>query len=396
MFTVDTVLEALKKFDVDDATLLSWEEALGISIPVDEYGRKQYSPHHVNLFKNVKKHLALGRTLDQIRDLVALPPSEEATPLAVPAVKPNAYAQAPKRPSIGRETPPEVVHLLDKLVSEKDGLQNKLIETEKLNSHLYNANNVFHRKVKELTTVVGSLKEQIQENRNFKLLDEKDKLHKELIETQKNNQIQEHELQALRKELAKTIDEKSAQINQLTIERDQAVQSLSESLENQANALNADRERQLQALRDEREQQIQALIAERERQVQTLVDERNAIKNHLEELTYAFKTDRFCGDWKEESELVEVLYDNFGINIEPRRNRLFRISEPPIRAYGNTAVITTEFEYANNSLWRRQESLVAVYLPDESIQGELTTEYIIDGVPVAKAIYRVRCHRAVS
>jgi hypothetical protein len=240
----------------------------------------------------------------------------------------------------------------------------------------------------------------------------------ELIETQKNNQIQEHELQALRKELAKTIDEKSAQINQLTIERDQAVQSLSERLESQANELNAERERQinslqadrdqqlnslqadrdqqLNSLREERDQQIQALINERERQVQTLIDERNAIKNHLEELTYAFKTDRFCGDWKEESELVEVLYDNFGINIESRRNRLFRISEPPIRAYGNTAVITTEFEYANNSLWRRQESLVAVYLPDESIQGELTAEYIIDGVPVAKAIYRVRCHRAIS
>ena len=63
-----------------ESDLNAWEKALNFEIPVDEYGRKQYSPHHINLFKNVKKHIALGRTLNEIRQIINLPPLIDSKP----------------------------------------------------------------------------------------------------------------------------------------------------------------------------------------------------------------------------------------------------------------------------------------------------------------------------
>jgi hypothetical protein len=96
----------------------------------------------------------------------------------------------------------------------------------------------------------------------------------------------------------------------------------------------------------------------------------------------------------ETGSLVEVVYDNFGINIEPERVRLFRISDMPTRLYGNTAIINTSYQYETNNLWKRDESLIVSYIDEQTLAGELIAEYILDGVPVAKAIYRVTCRRS--
>jgi hypothetical protein len=393
LYTVDTALESLKKYDISESNLLEWEKALGLDIAVDAYGRKQYSPHHINLFKNVKKHLALGRTLDEIRNIIVLPPlsqsrpqdrpfldqaepvlerpgaipSESTAPVGItdasqadlalsleplPSRPPadmgkSPYASAPGRPvmqtsgaapgarpaagsasagPVSAEAA-NVIHLVQRLTQEKDHLYTKLLETEKLNSHLYSANSLFHKKTSEMSRQISQLKESLNENERFKLLDDKARLHKQLLDLERVAQRKQDE-----------VDE---------VVRDNA------------------------ALRAEIEQYRQRVQA----------------------LSIPFDPEKFRGDWMEAGRLVDVLYDNFGINIESERARLFRISDVSLRCYGRMAIVHTHYQYETNNLWRRDETLAVAYTDEDTLEGELTAEYILDGVPVAKALYRVTCRR---
>ena len=327
LYTVETVLDTLKRFDINEKDLQAWEKQLGLQIPVDEYGRKEYSPHHVNLFKNVKKHLTLGRTIDEVKTVIDLPPLTQSQQISKISGK-SAYASAPNRPKL---TPSEgaatVVELVHRLTEEKDNVYKKLIETEKLNSHLYSANNMFHSRVKELSARIEQLRSDIKENQNFKLMDDKARLHKQLIDGEKAIQARDLELRNREKEML------SAQ------------------------------------------------------------EEISVLKERISGMTDRFDPACFCGDWVENGQLLEVCYDNFGINIEPERTRLFRITETPERIFGNTAVVTTSYQYETNKLWTRNETLTVSYLDPFTLKGELSAEYILDGVPVAKALYRVTCHK---
>lgn len=471
MYTVDTTLESLKKYDITETDLLDWEKSLGLDIAVDAYGRKQYSPHHINLFKNVKKHLALGRTLDEIRQIIVLPPllqsrpqvksiieqsvpatekttdvsyknqamesqsvavpvtvlssqasvpqedfapvfdpvvalaasssssvspvlkertssgeqsgtsasesfadsknklgqnSTERIPLSIPAAgktdvpisDKSVYASIPKKPvlqaapsavppppsmsarpsSVSAHPSPsihapaqkgasDVVNLVQRLTEEKDQLYKKLLETEKLNSHLYSANSLFHKKTNELSRQISQLRESLNENERFKLLDDKARLHKQLLDAERNAQGKQEEIQA----------------------------HIHENM----------------AMKEEIQQ----------------------YKDHIQRLSAAFDASKFRGDWMEAGRLVDVLYDNFGINIESERVRLFRISDVPSRRYGRMAIIHTNYQYETNNLWRRDETLAVAYSDEDTLEGELTAEYILDGIPVAKALYRITCRR---
>ncbi len=338
-------MDTLRRFDIRESDLETWENVLGLNIPMDEYGRKQYSPHHINLFKNVRKHLALGRTLDEIKKIISLPPLTQSHPKAqatptVPATIPrpqqvarpkSGYASVPTRPQVQGKVPgngaSSVVNLVNQLTREKDQLYKKLMEAEKLNSHLYSANNMFHRRVKEMTGQIQQLREISKEDQNIKLMDDKARLHKQLISAEKMALLKEEEVNALRQEL-KTLQ---AQI------------------------------------------QIQ--------------------EDRIKSMTQDIQPEKFCGDWMESGSLIEIVYDNFGINIESERVRLFRIAEPPQRTFGNTAVVNTSYQYETNTLWKRNESLVVAYIDDNTLEGEVIAEYILDGVPVAKALYRVTCTR---
>lgn len=376
MYTVDTALDSLRKYDISETDLLNWEKELHLEIPVDEYGRKQYSPHHINLFKNIKKHIALGRTISEIRQIISLPPLTESKPKAtrpaapqiqpqmqasqpqakaqaaqqpiqmpeqqqqqatVNAARPAAakvitkspYASLPKRPAISNNPSgaANVVSLVQRLTKEKDQLYKKLLETEKLNSHLYSANSLFHKKVKDMTAQIHQLRENLKEDEKFKLLDDKAKLHKQLIASERQSQAKDEEAQKLRMEI----------------------------------------------------QRLQQHIHQQEDRIATL--------------SAAFNPAKFQGDWVEEGQLVEVAYDNFGINIDSERVRLFRISDVPERIYGQTAIISTSYQYETNSLWKRTETLSVSYIDENTLTGELVAEYILDGVPVAQALYRVTCRR---
>lgn len=342
MFTTETALESLKKFDIDETTLESWETQLGLSVPVDDEGQKQYSPHHINLFKNIKKHIALGRSIEEIRDIISLPPvtSSKAQPETsasesiptIPAM-PKSYASLPARPNLGassKNNDAGLLELVNKLVSEKDQLHKKLIETEKLNSHLYNANSMFHRKVKELTNQIGGLKafinqvqDKLRDNNNLKLLDDKSRLQKQLLDAEKNVQTREQE------------------------------------------------------------------VEDKHREILDLQEKLISAENRFQDLIHHFDPKKFCGNWVENGRLTEILYDNFGINIETDRSRVFKIADPPERIYGLSANITTYYEYESNALWKRCENLSVAYINENYLQGEILAEYILDGVPVAKAIYKV-------
>jgi DNA-binding transcriptional MerR regulator len=392
LYTVDTALEALKKYDIQESDLLAWEKELRLDIPVDEYGRKQYSPHHVNLFKNIKKHLALGRTIEEIQEIINLPPIEASKPQPVrepvlatagattaapqtggltaggvgtgiathlsesdtlagtgagtiatqanPATQANAkviqkspYASIPKRPQVrGGEGTGEgaahVINLVNRLNREKDQLYKKLLETEKLNSHLYSANSLFHNKVREMAGQISELRKNQNENEKFKLLEEKSKLHKQLLDSER------------------------------------AIQARQEEVQQEKN----------------RNEMMKHHVLEME--------------NRIAALTTPFDASKFRGDWMETGNLVEVLYDNFGINIESERVRLFRISEIPERIYGSMTIINTSYHYETNNLWKRNESLMVSYVDEQTLEGELSAEYVLDGVPVAKAIYHVVCRRS--
>jgi DNA-binding transcriptional MerR regulator len=383
LFTTETALETLQKYDIDEQVLLDWESRLGLVVPTDEYGRKQYSPHHINLFKNVRKHLALGRSIEQIREIISLPPTSASRPTQepqplhpqevgpqtlnetnapshlAPAHVTKTYASTPQRNTLSRHNPARgdaaMVELVNKLVGEKDQLHKKLLETEKLNSHLYNANTMFHRKVKELTQQVSGLKtfigqvqdkmkEGTKDSQNLKLLDDKTRLQRQLLETEKVSTAKEHEVDALKKAL-ELANEKLGKIEAQTTERINLIQM-------QAN---------------------QSIVS---------------LEHRLANVQEFGKPDLFCGDWIEQGKLVEVLYDNFGINIESERNRVFRIAEKPSRTYGHAAIINTFYEYETNAMWKRTEQLIVSQINDNRLEGELVVEFILDSVPVAKAVYR--------
>lgn len=73
--TPSSVLDKLKAFDIKQQDVDAWEKALGLEIPTNAAGEKQYSSLHVNLFKNIKKHLVLGRSFEDIKRLIILPKS---------------------------------------------------------------------------------------------------------------------------------------------------------------------------------------------------------------------------------------------------------------------------------------------------------------------------------
>ena len=382
MYTMESTLAALEKYDIDPHTLAEWERELNLSIPMDDAGNKRYSPHHINLFKNIRKHLALGRSLGQIRDMVTLPPSDQARPVGKPAnfstqpqtprttvsITPMQSVQTVNSPVITPVSPqasspvtngtsrvaestnghsvssqaalpatPQhnaLLTLVERLMAEKDLLNKKLMETEKLNSHLYNANALFHRKVKEHANQVEQLKTQLtdaqvqhQESDSIRHLDEKSRLHKQLLDMEK------HLLNA----------------NQQIVLKEQNIQQVHQRV--------------------------------------------NLLEQRIKDANQPIEAESFVGTWQEHAQLSEVIYDSFGINFETDRQRKLNIPEAPQRQYGNAAVLVTQYDYEANPMWKRHETLFIAYLNEQELAGELMTEFLLDGVPVGKAIYKVVCQR---
>ncbi|MEM0952369.1 MAG: hypothetical protein AAGI66_09565, partial [Cyanobacteria bacterium P01_H01_bin.74] len=254
--------------------------------------------------------------------------SENNPPLV--SLSPSVQLKSPPAEMVAPNSEPAMaLHLVERLTQEKDQLYKKLVETEKLNSHLYSANGLFNKKVRELTAQLKTLKAAVDETEKFQLMDDKAKLHKQLIDVEKLGQYKQEE------------------ILNLKIALDEKTKALEEA------------------------------------------------KAKLALANQAFSAHHFCGDWMESGTLADVVYDNFGIAIEPERIRLFRISEPPERLYGKTMIISTNYQYDTNTIWKRDETLIVNFIDSNTLRGEVLVEYIMDGVPVAKAVYQVTCSRSV-
>jgi hypothetical protein len=265
--------------------------------------------------------------------------------VAAPSSASASYSSSSSLADIPADThrTSNLMPILDRLMTEKDQIQRKLMDSEKLNSHLYNANAMFHRKVKEMTSEtdglrarIAALEEELKESQSYKFLDEKAKLQKQLLE---------NERQLLAKE-------------QIIRERQDAI---------------------YQADRD-----IQQLKTELARQQ-----------------TVGFDPALFIGIWQEATALYLVEYDNFGLNLERDRSGQLAIDTPPERLYGASFVMSHLYHYEQNTQWRRRETHMLTYQPatsqdggrPEMLCGELICEFLLDGVPVAKGIYTVRCTR---
>lgn len=143
---------------------------------------------------------------------------------------------------------------------------------------------------------------------------------------------------------------------------------------------------------------LQQTVLDAERASALVAHDAQRVKNELSLLKQQFQEianpARFVGTWLESSTLRKVHFDTFGINIPETRSRLFRLTQPPERIYGQTAVIETQYDYRTNTLWKRFETLTLVLNPaDPKMSGELVVEYMLEGKTVAKASYKVECQR---
>jgi DNA-binding transcriptional MerR regulator len=471
VLSASVIAETLEKYDIAPKQLQEWETALGLSIPTTPQGEKVYSSQHLNLFKNVKKHLTLGRNLKQIKQLIQLPtvnqsvavqpevvamvtetpvispiieePSietqtqEEAVVATTPistnfknawgnspnynkeslvfleliekteqtetAVTPEPMVTQPIAPAVAtplreafaasaealvqvsavdqqpqatistptmmtqlpvmdapiqltaQEAVPSAIvatasstiggailpipngnaalnnsttmQIVERLMGEKEANQRKLIEAEKLNSHLYNVNNLFNKKVKELTQMVQQLKTVANEQQNMKLMEEKSVLQRQLLDVERNK-----------------------------LEQQRAFSQ---------------------------EQQKASLLA---RQLES-------IQQQWQELTTGFNPKRFVGHWQETLLLKQKVFDTFGLNVEPQRNqhRVFEIA--PTRVAGNAGFFSFEFKYPDNTVWKRLEQLSLVSISPDELVGEVSVDYVLDGVIVCRAIYQATLQR---
>ncbi len=238
---------------------------------------------------------------------------------------PTQYLSAPL--AVVHEKQEHSLQIVDRLLTEKDALQTRLIEAEKLNSHLYNVNNLFNKKVKELTTLIKKMKHTYNENDLMKLMDDKAKLQRQLLDVEKDK------LDAQRHAEKSKDAEKYAQAAQ-------------------------------KYLADELKSQRQG-----------------------------FAGQRFLGNWRESLKLREIQYDTFGLNVEEERRQYRLIDAVPTRIVGNVAFVTTRYAYPDNTLWQRLETLTIVYMEENKAQGELQVDYILDGIPVCRAIYTATLER---
>jgi len=441
VLTLETVVERLKPYGIDEATLTQWEQALDLSIPYQANGQKAYSPHHINLFKNIQKNRVLGRSLEDIKRIVHLPPMADARPVLgtpvtppptpistplpaqasismgesrilhasqpqavwpAPSSKPEAIVEPVSEPvpepattvlvqsshanriertqSMSRPINPVVLSplqsqpttpgsamegLLEKTLADKDALQQRLIEAEKLNSHLYNANAMYQKRVETLLEKVdaqgkGSLNQ--LEVDQLGLMEDKARLSGQLLDSEKRVQAKQKEIYHLTRQL--------------------------EDLKRRLKQHEATTQTALQTQAAQHEQ----YYAEMETILDSRIRELEADIVRAEHVDPAW----FCGDWDETAQLQAVDYDNFGIHIEPQRSRRFRISEPPTRVTQNLGAITTTYTYDANPLWRRVETLyVALHTPRQlqHLSGFLVVEFQLDDTPVAKATFSVSAEK---
>lgn len=412
MITIEKALETLERFNIDEQQLNTWEAEFDLDVPVDALGNKLYNLHHINLFKNVKKHLTLGRSLEEIKKLVILPPKQNQA-----QVEAKSFAQhqpvAEEMQSHLLPNPETSLRSVESTPSpefskprpEPSGgtLYERALEAVRPQVELSKETSslaVPHPSFEDSTVLVGikrtkrplkryatspvSLSVQAANNQPGpnaglvvlvdRLMNEKDDLLLEVTQIEKQNT---HLLQ-VNAMFQRRLKELNAEIEQFQtqLKSHQNLKLIDDKARLQKRLLEAEQRH------SESDKQLKQLHTE-------LQHLRNALAGKLNPKT-------FVGNWLEEAELLELVFDNFGINIENRRNRMFKITHPPERSFGATAVIENTYDYQTNTLWKRTETLMLSIVQENQLEGMLIVEYTLDGASVAKALYQVKCHRTTG
>ena len=523
---INTAVESLRLYDMDETECAQWETSLGLTIPTDEQGVKRYSPLHIKLFQNIKKHLSLGRTLDEIRHLIVLPPGDVLTastprpqqptassgmtsPFSTSAAQvmprtvhsdrypiieeeppfyeesgyaPDSYeaalygsdAYVPTEGFESEESPWEVVESasymiesdspvgteLDPMMEIKAvGLQTPEPARSDWEHQLEDVNQTLAQQPSSTQSALSArLKQELSgeismmglvapadpENSDaaITLFDVSVAKRQPLSSSMQKKinrfaSVPSSPLQSATNTIASRADANTSLsvasakvtgqqgdmlllVDRLMTEKDDLMTKL-QDMEKlnahlyQTNGLYQKRIDEMNQLIASLQKQLDVhdnvrLLSEKtelQKQLIQLESQHNAADKTIAQLSQQIdyldgciqnKThpQLFIGHWLEEATLKAIDFDNFGVNIEPERSRLFTINSAPERIYASTAMIEVSYDYQANTLWKRQETLIAVLMDENRIEGELIAEFVLDGAPVARAIYSVVCYRQVN
>lgn len=137
MYTADKVVEVLANIGVTEPHISQWERYFGFNIPHDKAGKKYYSDAHIKTFKAIKKYLALGYKLSDIKAKIK---SAQAKPQPIRETKENSSnpiksEQIPqKQVTYSSEENLHLIMLVERLLDEKDQL---LADKESLLEHTH-------------------------------------------------------------------------------------------------------------------------------------------------------------------------------------------------------------------------------------------------------------------
>jgi hypothetical protein len=450
VITRDNAIQELRRFSISEEEISTWVHAFGLTLDSDANGNTLFSSRQLDFFRNIKKQIALGKTLAEIKNSTVLP----ATPVksfATPTVT---------APTIDFSELPERIHRAENKteaeppITESDEFLDFLQHPadQSLDALLSNAQPL--ERIERSTVSISWPDEEAD------LLDEADLTIElpQVIEEQSQEEreailaayrLEEAKTQTLEEEVSNSLPQavgsnviparfeqskrygtqtlsarKSQQsgpnaglvtlIDRLISEKDDLQTRLDWiSKQNshlyQANQIFKLRIKELEldttqasfqldqnkVIDDKSQLQKQVIDAE----LKLVEQERQMLQlqQKISELNLALANrvspEKFVGHWTEEAKLSRIVFDDYGINIDETRSRAFKISTLPERCFGHTAILETQYNYQNNPLWKRQETMVLNLVNENTLQGELTLEYVLDNVTVGKALYHIRCVR---
>lgn len=414
MISRESALETLSRFNIDEEQLLEWQHALGLEVPHDPFGNPKYSRQHLQLFKNIKRHVNLGYSLSEIKKMMVIPKSLTASTMTNPISPsiPDANTTSQTEPEDTSEAMQPAAS-----VTFSDTLQNTsaLADDFTVTDDWTDVDDLVSAPLPKVVNQSGSLPQPVIPNLTGPVVS--------LTGHQAKRSLKRFATPPVRLSSTTLIQEQGAQagllilVDRLMAEKDDLQNKCQQMEQQKLHLLQTNRmfqvklqeldaeiaelqsrlksQENLKLIDDKSRLQKQLLDAEK-RQVEAeaaLYDATVELQGLRDVVAEKINPQNFLGNWLEEAQLAHIAFDNFGMNIESSRNRMFKINHMPQRCFGNTAVIETQYDYQANQLWKRTETLIVTLVNENRLEGELIAEYILDGSPVAKAIYKVKCHR---
>lgn len=173
MLTCEKVVETLANIGVTKEQIDNWERFYALKIPQDKNGRKLYNDNHLKLFKAIKKHLAIGYSLADIKQKLNLEvkpvQQTQLTSQMKSAINPM---RTPHPQHQQRNSKPEdhmqffillerLMEDKDKLVKDKDFLMEHIHLLEMHNRELEKIKTEYEDQISKYINQIEALEEQL-------------------------------------------------------------------------------------------------------------------------------------------------------------------------------------------------------------------------------------------